>query len=71
MFEKRYTKQQIIDCLVNAKSMYLRMADEMSEEVDQYGNKVFDDKAVEKMEAFAVAVGDVAFEIKCGNILKD
>ena len=70
MFEKRYTKAEIIDALRNAKSMYFNMAENMAIEEDIYGNRVFDDAAVEKMEAFAVAIGDVAFEIECGNILR-
>lgn len=64
MFEKRYTKQQIIDALYKAKDMYLAMSDAM------YEDGCTQDQ-VDKMANFAVAVGDVAFEIKCGNILKD
>jgi hypothetical protein len=71
MIEKRYTKQQIIDALKKAKSMYLNFAENMACERDIDGENVFDEKSNEKMERFAVAVGDVAFEIECGNIPLD
>lgn len=63
MFEKKYTKQEIVEALVKAKKVYFKLAEEMSE------NGLSDDE-IEKMERFAVAVGDVAFEIEHGKILK-